>query len=249
MADATPSPGGGPEYLLRPMTSPEVIAAAFRLYRDHLAVLVMIALLPHLVLVGLGYLLEGSGLAPGAALAVLMGITVVLNGIVLAAMTHALGASVLGRAPTVAEAYRHALGRRVVTVIVTYLVMWVIITLGFFMLIVPGFIIGGLFLPAVPAVVLEGEGPFPALWRSVELMRERLLQGTGLFAFIILVSGVLPLLFQALVGAGPLSPLLSAVLGAVTLPLAYGANVLFYFSLRAREGYAPEQLERELAAP
>ncbi|MEE8555457.1 MAG: hypothetical protein V3T00_06325, partial [bacterium] len=68
----------------------------------------------------------------------------------------------------------------------------------------------------------------------------------AVFAFVIVVSGLLPLLFHLIVGPGPYSPLLSAIAGAVTLPLAYTASVVLYLSLRSLEGYTPEQLEAEL---
>jgi hypothetical protein len=49
------------------------------------------------------------------------------------------------------------------------------------------------------------------------------------------------------VGPGPFSPLLGALIGAITLPLAYSANVVLYLSARSGEGYTQEMLATELA--
>ena len=67
------------------------------------------------------------------------------------------------------------------------------------------------------------------------------------YAFVVLISGVLPLLVQVVVGGGTFAPLLGAIVGSVTLPLAYTANVMLYFSVRAKTGYDAAQLESDLS--
>ena len=232
--------------LLREMNTPAIIGEAFRLYRDHLASLVIMALAPHLALLVLGLALEAGNLAPAHVLAVLLGVTVALNALVLAAMTYAIAGAALGHMPGVGESYRRGFGGRVLWVIAAYMIVWVLITLGFLALVVPGLIIGGLFLPTVPLIVLERMRPLQALSQAVQMMKPHLLRGTVVFAFVVLISGVLPLVVQAFLGAGPLSPLLGAIAGAMTLPLAYSANVVLYFSVRAAQGFGPEQLEEAL---
>ena len=234
--------------LLRPMTTPEIIGEGFRLYRDHLASLISIALLPHLALLALGTLLDALGLSPVDALAILLLATLVLNAIVLAAMTHALAHAALGRMPGVGESYRRGFGGRVLWIVAAYLVVWVAVSLGLLAFVLPGLIIGALLLPTVPLIVLEDLRPFPALARAVAMMRPIVLRGMAIFAFVILISGVLPLALQVAAGAGPFAPLLGAILGAVTLPLAYAVNVVLYFSVRGAEGYTADQLEAHLGS-
>ncbi len=231
---------------LREMNTGEVIREAFRLYRQHFAALVLIALVPHVALLALDTVLGGAEIDRGLGLGLLLAVTVVLNALVLAAMTHALGGAVVGRMPGLVEAYRGGFGHRVLSIVAAYLVIWMLVTLGFLAFILPGLVIGGLFVPAIPIIVLEKRNPLQALGRSYRMMRPVLAKGTAVFAFVIVVSGLLPLLFHLIVGPGPYSPLLSAIAGAVTLPLAYTASVVLYLSLRSLEGYTPEQLEAEL---
>ena len=104
------------------------------------------------------------------------------------------------------------------------------ILLGF----VPTLVLGGYLALTIPVIVLESLPPMEAVRRSVFLMRQELMKGVAIFGFVVLISGVLPLGLQLIVGSGPLTPLLAAIVGSVTLPLAYTANVLLYFTVRAR---------------
>jgi uncharacterized membrane protein YesL len=232
--------------LLREMTTAEVIASAFRLYRDHLASLVLIALIPHMVLLALNLILADAGLDPAQVLTVLLFATAILNAIVLAAMTNAIGHAALGASPGLVESYRGAFSRSLVGIITAYLMIWGLVTLGFLLLVLPGLVVGGLLLPTVPTIVLERRRSFQALSRAFRMMRPQMAKATAVFSFVILISGVLPLGFHLMIGTGPFSPLLGAILGAVTLPLAYAANVVLYLSERSKEGYTARDLSREL---
>jgi hypothetical protein len=235
------------DHLLRDQSTQEVIASAFRLYRDHFASLVWIALVPHLAMVVLELLIVEAALAPTAALALLLAATTVFNALVLAAMTYAIGQAVLGAMPGLIEAYRGGFGESLLSIIAAYLVNWALVTVGFLLLILPGLVVGGLLLPTVPVIVLEKRNPAQALSRAFRMMRPVALKATAVFAFVVLISGVLPLTFHLVVGPGPFSPLLGAIVGAVTLPLAHSANVVLYLSERAGEGYTREHLAAELA--
>ena len=244
----SPAPKLPSAKLLREMTTAEVIASAFRLYRDHLANLVLIALIPHFVLLALDLVLRDAGLEPAQVLSVLLLATAVLNAIVLAAMTHAIGHAVLGESPGVLESYKGAFSRSLVAIVTAYLIIWGLVTLGFLLFVLPGLMVGGLLLPTVPVIVLERRTSLQALARALRMMRPVLSRATAVFSFVILISGVLPLGFHLLIGAGPFSPLLGAILGAVTLPLAYAANVTLYFSERSKEGYTGRDLAYDLQA-
>jgi hypothetical protein len=237
-----------PDALLREMTARQVVSAAFAIYRDHLANLVMIALIPHLGLLAVDLAVSSAGLEPGAAIALLLLVTAVLNALVLAAMTYAIGQAVLGDMPGPLAAYQGGFARNVVAIIAAYLVIWWFVTLGLLLFVLPGLVVGGLLLPTVPAIVLERRLPMAALARAYRMMRPDWLKATAVFSFVVLISGVLPLLFHLIVGQGPFSPLLGAIVGAITLPLAYSANVVLYLSVRSREGYTREILAKELAS-
>lgn len=234
---------------LREMSVAEILSEAFRLYRENFAALVLLALAPHLVLLGLDLLLAGGGLEPQPALIVLLAATVVLNALVLAAVTHGIAGAVTGHMPAVGEAYRRAYGRGLFSVVAAYLVIWVLVTLGILAFVLPGLIIGGILLPTVPIIVLERQGAAAALVRAYRMMQGSVMKGTAVFAFVMAVTGLLPLFVHILVGPGPFSPLLGAILGSVTLPLAYSATVVLYLSLRGAEGYTLAALATDIGAP
>ena len=140
---------------LREMNTGEVIREAFRLYRQHFAALVLIALVPHVVLLALDTALGGAEIDRGLGLGLLLAVTVVLNALVLAAMTHALGGAVVGRMPGLVEAYRGGFGHRVLSIVAAYLVIWMLVTLGFLAFILPGLVIGGLFVLETVSVIVQ----------------------------------------------------------------------------------------------
>ena len=237
---------------LQPMTAGEIILNALRVYRDHLRLLVLVALYPHLVLLALELLIAPPGAPTPEAFLVLMFVTVIMNGIALAALTLAIGRSTQGDEPSVLEVYGETLRSGLFAVVVAYLISAVLISAGLMALIVPGVVLGALFAPAVPIIVLERRGVLEGLSRSVSLMKEHWLKGTVVFSFFILVAGFLPLLLLLVQGSaamGPFSPLLSALIGSITLPLGYAANVLLYFSLRAADADAAAQLAAVLKRP
>ncbi len=230
----------------RPMPASEIIVNAQRLFLENLARLVLIALLPQSVLLalelGLNNLVEP---APFWFYLVLLA-TILLNAVALSAITTVVAGAVLGGPPTLTQAYALTFRNKLLWVIAAYIITAVATSLGLILFIIPGLLLGGLLAPTIPIIVVEGIPVKEAISRSITLMREELAKGVAVFAFVIIISGLLPLILQIVVGVGPLTPLLGALLGAVTLPLAYTATVLLYFSVRSNEGFSPEQLEENL---
>ncbi|MCZ6629456.1 MAG: hypothetical protein O7E56_14635 [SAR324 cluster bacterium] len=248
--------------LIRPMAAAEIIASAFRLFQQHVALLVLIALIPQVVLVLMEYLLrEIFASSPGFLFAVVL-VIIIMNAVALSAITIAVAGAVLGFPPTVLQTYSLTLRNNLFSVVAAYVMTALIISVGFTLVfapalifgpgpamvfgIIPTLVLGGFLALTIPMIVLESLGPMRAITRSFAMMREELMKGVTVFGFVILISGILPLLFQFVVGGGPFAPILGAVIGSVTLPLAYTANVMLYFAMRAKEGYTEEQLEQDL---
>ncbi|MDH4224511.1 MAG: hypothetical protein OEW12_02565, partial [Deltaproteobacteria bacterium] len=104
---------------------------------------------------------------------------------------------------------------------------------------VPGLMVGGMLTPAVPIAALEQISPMAAIQRSLRLMRPRLPLGMAVFGFFVAVGAIIPLGVISLAGVGPYTPLLGVILQAVTMPLAFGANLYLYYRLRANEPPVP----------
>ena len=231
------------EPVIRSLSTAEIIGSAIHVYRENLAGLVLVAAVPNAVLLLSDTLLVAMGMGAQALLLSVMLLTMVMNAVALGALTLAASTARLGRSVSLAAIYGQLQTTRFWSILVAYFVTTLLVSTGFVLLILPGMILGGLFILTVPIVVLERATPVAAITRSVQLMKEDLMKAVAIFAFTILVSVLVPLMFQLIAGFGPLSPLLNAVLGSALLPLAYTANVLLYLSARAGEGFTDQQLQ------
>ena len=249
--------------IIQPMNTQQIIAGAFRLYGRHLAPLVLVALVPHVALLLVFFIFENVSSDPMTLNLLTMFATVVMNAVALAAITVAVALAASVEAPTVGVVYRLLVARNLIALVLAYLITVVATSVAFVpvlagllagglmvitvpIMCIPGLVLGGLFAATIPVIVLERRSALAAIARSMGLMRRDLTKATAIFAFVLLISGLLPMGFHLTVGFGPLSPLLNTVLGAALLPLAYTANVLLYFSARAGEGYSPEALAGEV---
>jgi hypothetical protein len=242
---------------LRAMTAGEIVVAGLRVYRDHFRLLMLVALLPHLALLALELLLMAAGAGGDSALLAVMVAMVVANAIALAALTVATGRAAQGQEPSLVEVYAQTARSRLGAVMLAYLAMALVASVGMMLLIVPGMILlivpgialGALFAPVVPVIVLERLGALEGIARSVRLVRPHWLKGMVAFSWFILVAVFLPLyllFLQVRMGTGPFTPLLSAIIGSVTLPLGFTSHVVLYISLRADEAGAEAQLAAAL---
>lgn len=240
-----------PHPYLQPLSAGEIVRNALRVYRDHLRLLVLVALFPHLALLLLETLAMGTGVMSGGEFVVMLAGTVVVNGVILTGVTVAIGWTLSGEEPSLLEVYSRTFRGPLLAVVAAYLIAAVMISAGMMALFVPGILIGAFFAPSIPMIVVERLGPVEGLARSVSIMKGEWVKGAVVFSFFIAISGFLPLfvlLADSSLSMGPFTPLLGAVVGAVTLPLGFAANVLLYFSLRSTDAAAAAQFEAELRA-
>ena len=248
---------------LRPMTVAEILSHSARLFQQNLALLVMVTLLPQAILLLVETLIGDMIKENHQLLALIIVVVLIMNAVALSAITTAVVGCVLGYPPTLRQTYSLTIRNKLLWVVVAYAATALISTLGFsivfvpslmlglvpalFLGFVPTLVLGGYLAVTIPVIVLESLPPFLAISRSFNLMRGELPKGIAVFGFVVLISGVLPLMFQFAVRGGRFAPLLVTVVGSVTLPLAYTATVLLYLSVRSKEGYGLEQLAADLA--
>jgi len=222
-----------------PLPLGDLIRRTFRLYGDALATVVLLALIAHLPLLLLGTMMnEDQPPDPLPALGLLV-LILVVTGVVVNAIYLALVSHLVGRPAGVVQALRWSMRRSSGSVMLAYMISNLLSHAGLILFIVPGMIVGGLMAACVPATVAERQGGFAGIRRSVALLRRELMRGVGVFAFGTVVSELLPLqllvAMQLLVGRSPYSPLLAALLAAITMPVALAANLLLYLSFRSAE--------------
>ena len=228
------------KFEFRPRTSAEIIQDSFRLCGDTLATSVSLALVAHLPLLLIsGMLAEGRQANP-VPLLFSLGIAIVLTGIVLTAITVVQAAALTGASIGAWHGLALAFRRPIRSVVLAYMLSNLVSHLGLLLLVVPGLAAGGLLAAAIPAIIVEGKDTFSGMKRSAGLLSNYWLTGVNTFIFGVLMWEVLPLLavtgLHVIAGEGPFSPLLAALLGSITMPFALAANLLLYFSARARLG-------------
>jgi hypothetical protein len=235
------------------MSLGEILDMGFRILRNHFVLLVglqCIVTVPPSV-VG-NYLGGGSGAPPDpftvfASMAPVLLAILILQPIVMAAITHAISECYLSESVTFGGALRFAL-RIVLPLLGTWILATLMIMVGFVFLIIPGLILMLLFAVLTPVMVTEGAFGFRALERSWHLMNGNMLRALGL----ILVTAILSYALTAGVGmmAGFI-PVIGGVLAGVAQAAgnAFGTVtlVMLYFDIRCRkEAFDLEHLARQV---
>jgi hypothetical protein len=173
-------------------------------------------------------------------------LTIFVSPLTNAAVIRAIADNYLGESTSAVESFKHAL-KVFIPLILTGLLKYVIIYLGFLAFIVPGIIFMFRYWFASHVVIIEGKWGRQALRRSGQLMK-----GNMSTAFILgLLVGVLTLL---VVGAtnyvpGKLVTIpLRVALQAVLYVFGAAAGVVFYFSARCKLEHFDLQLLADAVA-
>jgi hypothetical protein len=231
-------------YEIRALSLVEILDTAFRLLRNHFALLVGISAtvsVPAYVLgAAVGRLLD-QGPAERSLPTMLvgsLGVVLILTTawtIITAAITYACAELYCGRTPS----WRAALARgqrSFVPLVGTTLLSGVLVTIGLLLLLAPGIYLTLSWVILWPVMVTERCFGMRALRRSRELMRGHLLRALGLLIVVGLISNVLSAsLTLPFLGLPRLQMLASGVVSAVTTAYGAAATVLLYFDVRSRK--------------
>jgi len=238
-------------YEIREMSFGEILDMGFTLLRNHFGVLVGIAAVLYLP-VGLlwAWSLPARGAVPDVEQLIAIGIvsvmiTAIAYPIVLAAVTHAVGESYLGRRATIGHALRLGLSI-LLPLLGTAILAGLARVVGLLLIVVPGIYLWLAFFLLPQVMVLERSFGFAAMSRSHELMKGHKLRAFGLFTVTTLITMVASNAFSlvGLVLPG-LGALLGALAEAVGVAFASAVSVVFYFDIRCRkEAFDLEHLAR-----
>jgi hypothetical protein len=271
-----------PPLALRPRRVGEILDAAIKLYLGNARVLMSSAVaivVPLQILSGIvmlsaysdgrdintGFGSLGTTLTPAEAHARL-GATainevasIIGSAFVLAACVKALSDAYLGQSPTAAGSLRFGL-RRLLPLVALELVYVIGQLFGFVALIIPGIWLYGAWAVRVPALVVEGAGPFRSLGRSRRLVKGRWWPVAGVLLVATLMVGLLgsviagALAALAIANGNPsvlfavtISVLSAIVSGVLLQPFSAAVVTVLYYDLRIRkEGYDLELLADQL---
>ena len=243
-------------YNIRPLSFAEILDRAFRVFRDHFSVLVGISAvlwLPYGAILAVGN--------PSRVVSGIAGIAFMLAGIafwLLFPVTHvALTAAVanvyLDRPITVGDAYRSI--RIILTPIVgTYLLLYLLVTLGLIALIIPGIYLMICWSLLAPVMIVEHRFGMTALRRSRQLMTGVWWRTFGIFIVAGLITGVPMGVLQLFWSYIPVfGPILTAGTKAIASTYGLVVLVIYYFDRRCRTEdfdlrFLAEQIRSDAAA-
>ena len=232
--------------LAKPMDLGAILDGAFSLYRRHFAVLVGAV---------------GILTVPLALLAIPFGpFALLLTGLA-GLVTPAVGALVVGdvavgREPTIGGVWSR-LGRLVVPLVLTGILTWIVVGIGFILLIIPGVLFYVWFALSAQAIAIEDRRYTGAMGRSRELVSGSWWRVFGILLVILIVTSIASEIVTGLIagllgaagfgGGFRFSPntggdvslfpviLSSTIASLLVTPIAALAAALLYFDLRLRK--------------
>lgn len=261
---------------LEPLTIGGIMDRSFKIYAQHLPVLLSITFVTHIpsLLINLLNVLVlanpeeavESGMGFAALMGVLMGmlslvvVLLVVQPLATGAVTQAISQLYLGKSPDAMACFQQAFDR-IGRLLFSQLMVGIWVTLGFMLLIVPGIVWMVTYVFVVPIVMLEPPNRFRSsadvLARSKELTvgdRGRLFNLLALVGLIPMATvGVASALATVFQGESTVMALIGALVQElVTLfvaPIGLIANVLAYYDMRIRrEGFDIEMLQQAMNA-
>jgi len=236
-------------YNIRPLSFAEILDRAFRVFRDHFSALVGIS--------AVLWLPNGAILAVGNTSHIVSGIAELAFWLLFPVMYVALTAAVanvyLDRPITVGDAYRSI--RVILTPIVgTYLLLYLLVILGFFALVIPGIYLWNCWSLTAPVMIVEHRFGMTALRRSRQLVTGVWWKAFGIFIVAGLIAnvpaGVLHLFWSFIPVFGPI---LTAGTRAIATSYSLVVLVIYYFDRRCRTEdfdlrFLAEQIRSDAAA-
>jgi hypothetical protein len=233
--------GGEVNGFAAPRSASRLVAATFTLYRLYPWLFLLLAagvIVPYqLILLALG--LSGAHARGSFGLGMILAATdwALINGLVSALHVHAVADVREGRRPEIVAVARR--GVQVLPVVAAATIMsWLGITVGFFLLLVPGVILLFRWAVVAQAAAIEHEGWQSALHRSRELTEERYRHIFAFFVYVGLIT-ITPALLISFgldhdaLGAKPF--LVDLVIDILTSSFSALALALLYYDLVARK--------------
>lgn len=140
---------------------------------------------------------------------------------------------------------------KIVSLILLSIVLWILLAIGYMLLIIPGIILTLMWIVAVPAMVAEDIGVFDSMSRSSDLTRNNRMRILGI-GILLIVAYVAVLVAIGLLVA--ITPILGMVVGIALMVIVYPwASIVItvlYFRLRElKEGAAAAPVDAPSAEP
>lgn len=239
---------------LRVQGAGEIVRSALAIYRQHFVPLVTIYAPWALPSVLLAFI--PSALWAREGLVVLFSIFGVVP------LTVAVSDICLGNRPSVLHSYR-AFSKQLFRLLLTYLLLVVLLGLGFVLLIIPGVIFVAWYMLVLPTALLERSSAMGALQRSKALGRGFYLRNVFILVFVnfvfvfgaafvaFVVGLIIAVSFRAVSltekDAETVARTIGGLLGLIVGPVPLITTILVYYDMRVRkEAYNSTMLAEDL---
>ena len=243
------------KYQVRKLELRDVLDQTCEIIRDNQKLLfgiVLATVVPAQIVAGvLQYVLQRTGqveVAAFASLGVTFLLVLPLNNLAGGALIHAVANLYLSRPTTMGESFRRSI-RRFIPIVLTSILQYLAVGLGFFLLIIPGIIFGLWFTLSEVVVVLEGSSGVEALKRSKALMKGNI---ANLFALTLVLwfLSVQLGMSSALVPKKYLQFVVAPFMQGLAILIFHASIVIFYVSCRCQHDHFDLQwLASKVAAP
>lgn len=177
-------------------------------------------------------------------------VAVAIQQLILGALMRGGAGTLLGRPIDVTASYHVALSR-VGELIILALVIAIAVSVGFFLLIIPGVIVGVFLSMAVPAFIVERKGVADSMSRSWNLVSGSWWQVFGVIVIAGVLASIVTWILNMIGGNNFFTYWIFSTIGLlITAPFVALVSVVLYVDLRIRrEGLTAETLASELDTP
>jgi hypothetical protein len=239
-------------YEIRAMSFGEILDMGFRILKNHFVLLAglqaIVFVPPRLVADSLTR--GGDFTDPFTVLAGMIPVflaLLILQPIIMAAITHVIGENYLSRSVTFGGALRFALSI-LLPLLGTWILASIIIMVGVVLLIVPGVILALMFALLTPIMVTEKIFGLTAMERSWALMKGNMLRVLGLFIVTGILSSVLTAGVDLVAGFVPfVGSIVAGIVQGAANAFGTAALVVLYFDIRCRkEAFDLEHLAEQV---
>jgi hypothetical protein len=265
-----PPPPGTPQGpgSLRPRGLGEILSAAFDIYRNNAAPLLLIVAVVVVPVSFIGALL-GQAFEPTEStvdvggvpvesrsffIALLAALVLVAIGIIIwavseAAILRGAAQATIGDPVDIEASYRWGL-RRFGSVLLIALLVGLAVAIGFLLLIIPGIILLVFLSVTIPALVVENRRGTDAMKRSWNLVSGNFWHALVVILVAAIITGIVGGLIGAIGGSNWfLRWIFQAIAQIITVPFTALVTVVLYVDLRARrEALTADTLRAELAS-
>jgi len=213
----------------------EILTISFDLYKKHFINLIIpfivsgvisfILMLSFASFAFLSFFGMGFAAIPGLIGLVFIAVIIsfIINLIVAGIAIKYTGDVIEGGSPTLSTTLKYTINR-IIDLIIASIIVSIVVFIGLMLLIIPGIILGIMFMLTIHVVMLEGKSAIEAMSRSKNLVNKRWMNAFLLIIIILIISIIVSMI-----------PFIGPLLTILVYPYFVVVLTFFYYSMKSRE--------------